>query len=176
MHRLKAHNIAPMGDVSDGNTLKQDESTKLEDSVKTKDGEIASLRASLEDSIKTKDVEFATLHDEIATLNDKNKYLESNEYLKTYLLKLTQEAYDQLGAALFPERATVEDSKSVPETVKATTTEIVAPTVTTITTESHETSRLQDHVRAPEEYIFIGDKKEPGWVFYPNMGFSLKES
>jgi predicted nuclease with TOPRIM domain len=161
------------GNVSleDSGKLKADIVT-LQDSVKTKDIELAELR----DSVRQKDAEFATLHDEIATLNDKNKYLESNEYLKTYLLKLTQEAYDQLGAALFPERATVEDSKSVPETVKATTPEVVAPTVTTITTDSHETSRLQDHVRAPEEYIFIGDKKEPGWVFYSNMGFSLKES
>lgn len=79
----------------------------LQDSVKTKDIELAEMG----DSIRQKDAEFATLHDEIATLNDKNKYLESNEYLKTYLLKLTEEAYDTLGQQLgFVTGAPLEDS------------------------------------------------------------------
>ena len=98
-----------LGQLQDSLRGKDANIAQLNDSLKTKDDVVASL----EDSIKTKDAEFATLHDEIATLNDKNKYLESNEYLKTYLLKLTPEAFDQLGAALFTERATVEDSNKL---------------------------------------------------------------
>ena len=90
------------------NIVKPPEVASLEDSNKLK-AEIASLQ----DSVKQKDAEFATLHDEIATLNDKNKYLESNEYLKEQLLKLTEEGFDKLGTELFPERATVEDSGKI---------------------------------------------------------------
>ena len=97
------------GQLQDSLKVKEASIAQLNDSLKTKD----ELISSLEDSIKTRDAEFGTLHDEIATLNDKNKYLESNEYLKTYLLKLTPEAFDQLGAALFTERATVEDSNKL---------------------------------------------------------------
>jgi septal ring factor EnvC (AmiA/AmiB activator) len=102
-----------LGQLEDSIRLKNADIAQLNDSIKVKDERIASL----EDSIKTQDAEFATLHDEIATLNDENKYLESNEYLKTYLRKLTPEAFDQLGAALFPERATVEDSSKLADEV-----------------------------------------------------------
>ena len=48
---------------------------------------------------------------------------------------------------------------------------------TTITTDNQEkVSKLEDRAPAPDEYIFIGDKKQSGWKFYPEMGFSLKLS
>ena len=48
---------------------------------------------------------------------------------------------------------------------------------TTITTDNQEkVSKLEDHEPDPAEYIFIGDNKQPGWKFYPEMGFSLKLS
>ena len=181
-HKRFKHGVAakPEDHVSlEDSTKLRAEVTTLNDSIKAKDSELAALR----DEQQT---EFATLHDEIATLNDKNKYLESNEYLKTYLLKLTPEAFDQLGVALFPERATVEDSKpdSTQDGAEAARDahnvevpgSIPGPATTIATDNKAPISQLADHVRAPEEYIFIGDKKEPGWVFYPNMGFSLKES
>ena len=52
MHRLKAHNIATMGESNaNDKTFKADRMAKLEDSIKAKDVEIVSLK----DSLKVKD-------------------------------------------------------------------------------------------------------------------------
>lgn len=50
------------------------------------------------------------------------------------------------------------------------------PDTATTTDNPEKTSKLEDHERDPSEYIFIGDKKEQGWQYYPDMGFSLKLS
>jgi len=52
-----------------------------------------------------------------------------------------------------------------------------APPAGLISTDDQaKTSKLEDHEPDPAEYIFIGDKKQSGWKFYPEMGFSLKLS
>ena len=152
------------------NIVKPPEVASLEDSNKLK-AEIASLQ----DSVKQKDAEFATLHDEIATLNDKNKYLESNEYLKTYLLKLTPEAFDQLGAALFPERATDEDSTQGGATAArgAHNAEVASSTLAPATTAS-VVAPVSDNKPVEEPSIVFHEVKDAGWTWYPSLGYSIK--
>ena len=151
-----------------------EEVVSLRDSMKTKEA----LIVSLEDSLKTRDAEFATLHDEIATLNDKNKYLESNEYLSFYLHKLTPEAYDQLGVSLFPERTRFEDSK--PETTQGGATaargahnaEVASSTLAPATI-PEITAPVAD-VKPQESSIVFHEVTDPGWTWYPALGYSIK--
>ena len=164
--------------------------------INTKPHDQVSLEeiVSLRDSMKTKDAEFVTLHDEIAALNDRNKYLESNEYLKTYFLKLTEEGYDQLGRHLFPDRATVEDSTLSPKSdisevalakMKDSTqggataargahnAEVASSTLALATTAS-VVAPVSDNKPVEEPSIVFHEVKDARWTWYPALGYSIK--
>jgi len=143
----------------DLNKLNNDLAT-LSDSVRTKDADIALLH----DSIEQKDAEFEQIKAELA---DAISLEHEQELVRNVFKKLTPEAYVQIGHQLgflkLEDSAPAQDADENPDT--------------TITSDNHEkTSKLEDHERDPSEYIFIGDKKEQGWQYYPDMGFSLKLS
>ena len=188
MHMTK-HNIEQtsvqtpvQNSTLDLNKLNNDLAT-LSDSVRTKDADIALLN----DSIKQKDAEFEQIKAELA---DAISLEHEQELVRNVFKKLTPEAYVQIGQRLgflkLEDSGTFQKALS-PKTAseaELATMKDSAPAAdpgetpgTTITTDNQEkTSKLEDHERDPSEYIFIGDKKESGWKFYPDMGFSLKLS
>jgi hypothetical protein len=168
--------------LEDSNKLNNDLAT-LSDSIRTKDADIELLN----DSIKQKDVEFEQIKAELA---DAISLEHEQELVRNVFKKLTPEAYVQIGQRLgflkLEDSGTLQKALS-PKTAseaEMTTMKDSTPaadpgedTGTTITTDNQEkTSKLEDHERDPSEYIFIGDKKEQGWQYYPDMGFSLKLS
>ena len=161
----------------DLNKLNNDLAT-LSDSVRTKDADIALLN----DSIKQKDAEFEQIKAELA---DAISLEHEQELVRNVFKKLTPEAYVQIGQRLGflkledsgtlqealslktaseAELATMKDSAPVEDPGKA-------PSTTITTNNQEKTSKIEDHEPDPSEYIFIGDNKQPGWKFYPEMGF-----
>ncbi len=80
-------------------------SASLEDS-----GKLKAEVATLQDSLKTKDTDLATLHDEVARLSTTDH---ENDVVRERLQELSREGYVLLGEQLgyVQEQATVEDSK-----------------------------------------------------------------
>jgi hypothetical protein len=141
----------------DLNKLNNDLAT-LSDSVRTKDADIALLH----DSIKQKDAEFEQIKTELA---DAISLEHEQELVRNVFKKLTPEAYVQIGHQLGFLK--LEDSAPAAD---------AGENLGLSTDNQEKTSKLEDQEPDPSEYIFIGDKKEQGWQYYPDMGFSLKLS
>ena len=192
MHMEKMHKDAQIS-TPENNALLED-ALKLKADISTKDARIASL----EDANNQFEAQFANLHDEIANLNKMNNELDSAEHdreiLSYWAHKMDKEAYERLGQERQfipkPQPATVEDSTqdraeaardahNVEAVGSIPTPATIAPApvqTAPVTTDNNEkTSKLEDTGKAPDEYIFIGEKIHPGWTYYKDMGFSLKD-
>jgi hypothetical protein len=162
-HRVEA-NIASTGSLDDSQ-LKAEVAT-LSDSIKAKDTEIATLK----DAITAKEAEFGSLHDEIAQLASLEH---EQDVVRFFLKKLTPDAFTLIGQQLgYTPVASIEDS-----TITPVAEPHPAPVASEISTDNQEkTSKLEDADKpAADDCIFIGEKNDPGWTYYKDMGFSLKD-
>jgi hypothetical protein len=150
----------------DSNKLNNDLAT-LSYSVTTKDADIALLN----DSIEQKDAEFEQIKAELA---DAISLEHEQELVRNVFKKLTPEAYEQIGQQLgfLTDKASIEEiHDSAPAADPG-----VAPAAPIPTDNNEKTSKLVDANKpAADDYIFIGEKNDPGWTYYKDMGFSLKD-